>query len=500
MSQDEEFARLKARREEILKELSPAPPPDEEKKASDPRLPVPMPTPRVPSSPPKLPRRRKCQWDYVLEEARWMATDFSKEAEWKRLQAKVLATAVAEELARRRSRAQEGGGGAAAAAETAAARRTARGAAALVATLLAATAAKGAYADEAPENARLLALPPLPPPPAPPPPSGGRGLPAAQLKAERARVAGLAPKDPAGLPAALLADAGGSFGIVLHSAPGKTARACGAAAAAARAGRGPVLLVVPPHRVALYRSLLPGDTVTLGRVGGGVPPPPEAALSGPATVVLCEHAVLRSAHYGARLHGDQWGLVVADLRGQVKSYGGVNGVVPKSAAESRTASWWGVLLSLSYARGNTVRRLLVDDGPACPSPPAAAADFAERRLLWCVPGYGSVERARELGDDAPADLARVCGPLAPLAAAPGERIVAVAMAPGGGQRAAYEALVGEYANARDGNEDITTPAALAALARALLDARKVVFSDFFGLHAARAAALAAAEQLASSDT
>lgn len=41
-----------------------------------------------------LPEKRKTQWDYVLEEMRWLATDFVEEHKWKKASAKTLATAV----------------------------------------------------------------------------------------------------------------------------------------------------------------------------------------------------------------------------------------------------------------------------------------------------------------------------------------------------------------------------------------------------------------------
>ncbi len=45
-----------------------------------------------------LPRRRKTQWDYVLEEMRWLATDFIEENKWKRTSAKTLSTAITRHL------------------------------------------------------------------------------------------------------------------------------------------------------------------------------------------------------------------------------------------------------------------------------------------------------------------------------------------------------------------------------------------------------------------
>jgi hypothetical protein len=41
-----------------------------------------------------LPERRKTQWDYVLEEMRWLSTDFIEEKKWKLSTAKVVATSV----------------------------------------------------------------------------------------------------------------------------------------------------------------------------------------------------------------------------------------------------------------------------------------------------------------------------------------------------------------------------------------------------------------------
>ena len=41
-----------------------------------------------------FPQRRKTQWDYVLEEMRWLATDFVEESKWKRASAKTLSAAI----------------------------------------------------------------------------------------------------------------------------------------------------------------------------------------------------------------------------------------------------------------------------------------------------------------------------------------------------------------------------------------------------------------------
>lgn len=46
------------------------------------------------SAPCFLPERRKTQWDYVLEEMRWLATDFVEENKWKRASAKTLSAAI----------------------------------------------------------------------------------------------------------------------------------------------------------------------------------------------------------------------------------------------------------------------------------------------------------------------------------------------------------------------------------------------------------------------
>lgn len=45
-------------------------------------------------SPSTLPRRRKTHWDYILEEMRWLATDFVEERKWKAASARTLSTAV----------------------------------------------------------------------------------------------------------------------------------------------------------------------------------------------------------------------------------------------------------------------------------------------------------------------------------------------------------------------------------------------------------------------
>ena len=42
-----------------------------------------------------LPERRKTQWDYVLEEMRWLSTDFVEERKWKVAGARAISTAVA---------------------------------------------------------------------------------------------------------------------------------------------------------------------------------------------------------------------------------------------------------------------------------------------------------------------------------------------------------------------------------------------------------------------
>jgi len=46
------------------------------------------------SAPCLLPEKRKTQWDYVLEEMRWLATDFVEENKWQRASAKTLSVAV----------------------------------------------------------------------------------------------------------------------------------------------------------------------------------------------------------------------------------------------------------------------------------------------------------------------------------------------------------------------------------------------------------------------
>lgn len=43
----------------------------------------------------KEPTRIKTQWDYLLEEMQWLATDFHQEKKWKKAAAKKLAMAVA---------------------------------------------------------------------------------------------------------------------------------------------------------------------------------------------------------------------------------------------------------------------------------------------------------------------------------------------------------------------------------------------------------------------
>lgn len=43
----------------------------------------------------KEPNRIKTQWDYLLEEMQWLATDFHQEKKWKKAAAKKLAMAVA---------------------------------------------------------------------------------------------------------------------------------------------------------------------------------------------------------------------------------------------------------------------------------------------------------------------------------------------------------------------------------------------------------------------
>ena len=47
-----------------------------------------------PSQPSKLPRRRKVQWDYVLEEMRWLASDFIEERKWKLSSSRIISVAV----------------------------------------------------------------------------------------------------------------------------------------------------------------------------------------------------------------------------------------------------------------------------------------------------------------------------------------------------------------------------------------------------------------------
>lgn len=47
-----------------------------------------------PSQPSMLPRRRKAQWDYVLEEMRWLSSDFVEERKWKLSSARIISSAV----------------------------------------------------------------------------------------------------------------------------------------------------------------------------------------------------------------------------------------------------------------------------------------------------------------------------------------------------------------------------------------------------------------------
>ena len=47
-----------------------------------------------PSQPSKLPRRRKTQWDYVLEEMRWLSSDFVEERKWKLSSARIISSAI----------------------------------------------------------------------------------------------------------------------------------------------------------------------------------------------------------------------------------------------------------------------------------------------------------------------------------------------------------------------------------------------------------------------
>eukprot|EP00550_Attheya_septentrionalis_P010565 CAMPEP_0198304546 /NCGR_PEP_ID=MMETSP1449-20131203/57458_1 /TAXON_ID=420275 /ORGANISM="Attheya septentrionalis, Strain CCMP2084" /LENGTH=2889 /DNA_ID=CAMNT_0044007071 /DNA_START=128 /DNA_END=8797 /DNA_ORIENTATION=- len=49
---------------------------------------------RGPGAPAQLPQRRKTQWDYVLEEMRWLATDFIEERKWKVASSQTLSCAV----------------------------------------------------------------------------------------------------------------------------------------------------------------------------------------------------------------------------------------------------------------------------------------------------------------------------------------------------------------------------------------------------------------------
>lgn len=44
--------------------------------------------------PPQLPRRRKTHWDSLLQEMRWMATDFIEERKWKMSSARTIASAI----------------------------------------------------------------------------------------------------------------------------------------------------------------------------------------------------------------------------------------------------------------------------------------------------------------------------------------------------------------------------------------------------------------------
>jgi hypothetical protein len=46
----------------------------------------------------KFPQRRKTQWDYVMEEMRWLATDFCEERKWKACSARIFSSAVVTHL------------------------------------------------------------------------------------------------------------------------------------------------------------------------------------------------------------------------------------------------------------------------------------------------------------------------------------------------------------------------------------------------------------------
>jgi hypothetical protein len=48
-----------------------------------------------------LPRRRKTQWDYLLEEMKWMAKDFMEERIWKKVASKTLGRTMVEEGVRK---------------------------------------------------------------------------------------------------------------------------------------------------------------------------------------------------------------------------------------------------------------------------------------------------------------------------------------------------------------------------------------------------------------
>jgi len=57
------------------------------------------------------PPRVKCHWDYLLDEMKWMATDFERERKWKQLKAKKLSRAVQAYHARRGSNSGRGARG-----------------------------------------------------------------------------------------------------------------------------------------------------------------------------------------------------------------------------------------------------------------------------------------------------------------------------------------------------------------------------------------------------
>ena len=153
----------------------------------------------------------------------------------------------------------------------------------------------------------------------------------------------------------------------------------------------------------------------------------------------------------------------------MRSYN-INSFAPTCNLDGKNAAWWSVLVALSYKTG--VRRLVVEEQPSESNP-----EYEERRLCWCLPGIGTVERVKEVMEEvkAPDNIGRVShsSPVSP----PTEKVVEAAITPS--QRSAYEETVVSFMKSREGEADFAAASSISSLAKMLMEVRRVSFTDAF---------------------